>query len=186
MRFIEKIAGYVLGNISSTQFPEIALSALEENIESESTIILAGMTERDNTFELEQNFSKMLSELKIELPVKLLSAKILCRYYLNEIICNRSEAYKFMRKIDNNIYMKINWESELGLKKMDYVGQELGLEFMYTWYRELQDFYDGSMLLYHNDLSKAMQLEKFEQHLIDEAILLRDKLDIELTAHNTA
>jgi hypothetical protein len=185
MKFIEKIADYVLGNISRTQFPKIALCALEENIESESTIILAGMTEKDNTFVLEQYFIKALSELKIQLPGKFLSAKILIRYYLNEMIDNRSGAYKFMQKIDNDIYKKIDWEIELGLGKMDYVGKELGLEFMYTWYRELQDYKDGSMLLYYNELSKENQLEKFEQHLLEEAILLRDKLGLELTAHNT-
>lgn len=185
MKFIENIADYVLGNVSRTQFPEIAMSAIEENIQSESIIILAGKTDRDNTFELEQYFYKALTELQITLPGKLLSAKILIRYYLNKMIENKETAFALMRMIDNNIYKQINWEVELGLGKQDYVGKELGLESLYTWYRELQDYKDGSMLLYYNELSKEKQREKFEEHLIEEATILKDKLDKELTAHNS-
>ena len=56
--------------------------------------------------------------------------------------------------IDNEIYKQVAWESELNLSKKEYVGKELGIERMYTWYRELQDFDDGSMLLYYNELPK--------------------------------
>jgi hypothetical protein len=182
MKFIENIANYVLENVSTRYFPEMAMKALEENIESESIIILAGMTENDNTFELEQYFNSALKELQIELPEKLLSAKILIRYYLNYMIGNRKEAFETMQRIDNDIYKQINWEAELNFGKKEYLGIELGLEFLYTWYRELQDYEDGSMLLYYNELSKEKQREKFEEHLLEEAIILKDKLDLELTA----
>jgi hypothetical protein len=186
MKFIENIANYVLGNVSRTKFPEMAMSALEDKIESESIIILAGMTDRDNTFELEQYFNKALNELQIKLPEKLKSAKILVRYYLNKMINNKKEAFEIMRKIDNDIYKRINWEIELSSDKGDYVGIELGLESLYTWYRELQDYKDGSLLLYYSELSREKQHEKFEEHLIEEAILLKNKLDTELNSQITS
>ena len=185
MNFIEKIANYRLGNISRSQFPDIAMTALNENIESDSILILAGMSDRDNTFELEQYFNKSLEELNISLPDKLISAKILIRYYLNEIILNQNEVFKIMQIIDNEIYKQVDWVSELNISRKEFVGEELGLERMYTWYRELQDFEDGSMLLYYNDLPKEKQKDKFEEHLIVEAKELKEKIDKEITTHNT-
>lgn len=182
MRFIEFIAAYVLGNVSRTRLPEIAISAIEENIESESTIILAGMTSMDNTYELEQYFNSALTELRIELPDKLLAAKILIRYYLNGMISNRKDAFNLMGGI-NDVYNKFDWKIESTSDEKTIVGIELGLEHLYTWYRELQDYYDGGMLLYYNELPEREQLDKFEQHLIEEAITLNRKLEIELTAY---
>jgi hypothetical protein len=142
------------------------------------------MSDRDNTFELEQYFNKSLEELGIFLPGILISAKILISHYLEQMIRNQNEAFKIMVIIDNEIYKQVDWESELSLNKKGYIGEELGLERLYTWYRELQDFNDGSMLLYYNDLPKEKQKNKFEEHLIEEAIELKKKVDKEITTHN--
>jgi hypothetical protein len=53
-----------------------------------------------------------------------------------------------------------------------YLGQELGLEHLYTWYRELQDAEDGSALFYYNELPREQQLAKFEEELVSEATVL--------------
>lgn len=177
MNFIEKISNYRLGNFSRKHLPDIALTGLNENIETDSLIILAGMSEYDNSFELEQYFNTSIDELGISLPDKLISAKILISYYIDEMIKNPSQAYNFMVTIDNEIYKQVDWESELNLNGKKYVGEELGLERLFTWYRELQDFNDGSMLLYYNDLPKDKQKEKFNMHLIEEATKLKNKLN---------
>ena len=72
MNFIEKIANYRLGNFSRNHLPDIALTGLNENIETDSLIILAGMSENDNSFELEQYFNMSIDELGISLPDKLI------------------------------------------------------------------------------------------------------------------
>ncbi len=165
MTFNEKIADYVLGNRTRTQYPNIALSALEEDLESESLLIICGMTEEDNSYELEQYFNNMLGELEVQLPTKLEAANTLISYYLNKMIAEPRMGFSIMTKIQNEIYYAEEWEQLIPETEKMFVGQELGLQHMYTWYRELQDQEDGSRLFYHNDLPKR----KFEENLVDEA-----------------
>lgn len=51
-----------------------------------------------------------------------------------------------------------------------HLGHELGLEYMYTWYRELQDAEDrDDSTWYYNELPLDKQLDKFDEELIREA-----------------
>lgn len=184
MNFKEKLANYCLGNYQRSHFPSIAVTALEEGVESESILILACMSDRDNVFELQQYFDSSISELEIVLPNKYTSAQILLSYYLCKMISTPESAYEIMITIDNDILKQVDWENELKIPQVDYVGQELGLEKMCTWYRELQDFNDGSMLLYYNDLPRHEQKEKFIENMIEEAKIVKDKIDVELNTHN--
>ena len=93
MNFIESISNFILENLSTKDLPKIGIIALNENIESESIYILAGMDENDNSFEILQYFDKALEELKINLPEKLEAAEILTKYYLRKIIQNPDKAY---------------------------------------------------------------------------------------------
>ncbi len=165
----EKIADYVLGNRTSSQLPDIAISGLEEDLESESLLILAGMSKNDNSFEIARYFNKMLEELGTELPSKLEAANVLITLYLNKMVSEPENGFDLMTKIHNEIYHANEWSQTNPELKKEFVGEELGLQHLYTWYRELQDFGDGSMLLYHNDLPPKEQKKKFESHLIKEA-----------------
>lgn len=168
MNFYQKLADFVLGNRATGQLPDIALTGMYEQYNSESLLILAGMTDKDNAFELEQYFNKMLQELKINLPSKLIAAYILLDYYLKLMVSEPEDAFRIMTKI-NNIYRSNNWIESNPELSNNYVGEELGLQNVYTWYRELQDFEDGSKLFYYNELTRPEQKKKFEQHLIQEA-----------------
>lgn len=182
MNFQEKLANYVLGNLTGSYFPDIALTALSQGIESESLLILAGMSDRDNTFELQKYFDGSLRELGISLPSKIEAAQSLLSYYLGEMIAHPENAFRVMNRIDNDIYQQVDWLKELEIVKKEFVGEELGLERMFTWYRELQDFDDNGMLLYYNELPKKEQKERFQQHLVEEAMYLKSKIDKETSA----
>ena len=165
MNFKESICNYILENYSIKDLPKIAEIAMMENLESESLFILAGMSEKDNSLEILEYFQNSLNELKICLPDKRTATIILTKYYLSTIINNPNLAFKLMEKLDNEVYKKLDFE------KVDkkYVGEELKLEYLYTWYREIQDFDDNGMLLYYQDLPKQKQREKFEQNIVEEA-----------------
>lgn len=178
LKFKEKISNYVLENISVSQLPQIGLIGLEEDLESESLNILAGMNEKDNSFEIEEYYKKALAELKFEEPNKLDAGKILLIHYLKRMVLQPNYAFQYMVKIDNEIYKQINWGS-IQKEKSKYVGEELGLEKLYTWYREIQDWKEGSRLLYFNELPKEKQKLKFEENLIKEAKELLEKLEQE-------
>lgn len=185
MDFQEKLANYVLGNLSISQFSDIALTGLRQGVESESLLILAGMSSVDNPFELQTYFDKSLQELGITLPNKIEAAKVLLRYYLGKMIAHPESALEVMRSVDYDVYHKVNWLNELGVKEKKFFGEELGLERLYTWYRELQDFEDDGMLLYYNELPKEEQIQKFKEHLVEEAKVLKIKIDNEISLYNT-
>jgi len=169
MNFQQKLADFVLGNRTSSQHPDIALTGMSEHLDSESLNILAGMNRQDNTFELEQYFRQMLTELQIDLPSKMESVNILLKYYMNLIVAEPNRSFELMGKIHNQVYHSVEWTDSTSPNKKNYVGSELGLEHLYTWYRELQDFEDGSALFYYNELPRTEQKRKFEQHLVEEA-----------------
>ncbi|MFT5250786.1 MAG: hypothetical protein ACI93P_002529 [bacterium] len=160
-----EIAKYVL-NESHESLPNLAYDAMLNGYESESMTILAGMTVQDSMSERIQYFQKGLDELGLKLPQKREAAITLLKHYLTEIIDNPNNSYEYMIRIDNELYKPIFLE-ESSTKK--YVGEEIGLEKMYTWYRELQDFKDESRLLYYNELPKESQKQKFIEHLTEEA-----------------
>ncbi len=142
---------------------------MNEQLESESLVILAGMNEWNNSFELEQYFRQMLSELQIELPTKMEAANILLNYFMTQMVAEPTCAFELMTKIQNHVYYAIKWPESNSGNTEKYVGQELGLDHLYTWYRELQDFKDGSRLFYYNELPRDEQKMKLEEHLVEEA-----------------
>ena len=165
MNFIESISNYVLENITTKDLPKVGIIALNESLESESIYILAGMNVNDNLFEINQYFENSINELKIKLPTKIEAAKILTRYYLKQIVENPEKTFEFMVKLDNDVYKQIDWNKS----NNKYIGEELNIEKLYTWYREIQDWNDNSMILYYNELSREDQRKKFEEHLVEEA-----------------
>ncbi|WP_413533779.1 hypothetical protein [Empedobacter brevis] len=165
MNFIESVSNYVLENLAVKDLPKISIIALSENIKSESIYILAGMSENDNSFEILQYFNNSLDELNIKLPSKIESAKILTKYYLTEIVTNPNEAFEIMIILDNEVYKQIDWEN----CNSKYIGEELKIEYLYTWYREIQDWKDNGILLYHNELNKKNQFLKLKENLVLEA-----------------
>lgn len=169
MKFKEKICKYVLGEYSYSHLPQLALDALVEGYESESLYILAGMSDNDPTYERQKYFEKALAEISFTLPNKMESANILLDHYLEQMIKKPSDSFHFMQLIDNKLYTKVFYTEKKDIDEDKYVGQEAGLEKLYTWYRELQDLDDGSRLFYYTDLPKEEQEKKFKEQLVYEA-----------------
>lgn len=158
MNFIESLSNYVLENVTTKGLPKIGEIALSEQLESESTCILAGMTGKDNSFEIVHYFNSSLKELNMQLPERAAAARLLTKYYLHQIVQNPQHAFEIMIKIDNEVYKKIN----LDYSSQQYVGAALKLEHLYTWYREIQDWRDGGRILYHNDLPRKNNLKNLK------------------------
>ena len=66
----ERIAYYSLGFVGEQYLPSIGLQAIKEYYSTENFIILAGMSDKDNPFELREYFSKAIEENKIPIPKK--------------------------------------------------------------------------------------------------------------------
>lgn len=176
MTFNIKIANYVLGNLSSSEFPELARTGMEEGMESNALSILAGMNSNDNIFELRQYFQEMVRELNITFPDKLNSARILIKHYLSEMIEHPKDSFRLMNHV-NDIYNSHDWIELYPDLENEFLGQPLGLQNLFTWYRELSDFEDGDRLFYYNELPPKEQKEKFNEHLIEEAEIWIDNFN---------
>jgi hypothetical protein len=48
-----------------------------------------------------------------------------------------------------------------------YLGDSLGLEYLFCWLRELWDCRDGSIILHYTDLPRSEAEVKFKQHLFE-------------------
>ena len=56
--------------MTTDQLPDIAIKGLEENLDSPSLFILAGLNHADNFFQIEHYFRLTLEELNLRLPDK--------------------------------------------------------------------------------------------------------------------
>jgi hypothetical protein len=125
-------------------------------------------------------FEAALAEMGVDLPNLDQPVLVTLELYLRAMIEGRVPPMAGMSAIDELYHDRGDAEIRHPNRASDdpqtYVGQELGLEHLYTWYRELQDAEDGSALFYYNELPRERQLAKFEEELIAEARVLHHHL----------
>jgi len=157
-------AKMVLGQLSSRDLVDIAMKALQEGFDSPSLAVLAGET-APIWSEVSPLFERGLRESGVAIPSKRESIWMLLSHLLAQISSGEIDCYEGMGMIDHAIRRNLPEEFE----DTRYVGDGLGMERCYTWYRELQDAEDGSMLLYYSDLPRDEAIAKFRVNLIEEA-----------------
>lgn len=77
------IAKFNLGELVISQFPKIAVEALKSGVESESLVILAGMNDKDNSFEIKEYLDCVIKELGIVSHKSLQAAFVLADAYID-------------------------------------------------------------------------------------------------------
>lgn len=125
-------------------------------------------------------FEAALAEMGIDLPNLDQPVLVTLELYLRAIIDGRVPPMAGMAAI-NELYhdrgdAELRHPNRASDDPQSYLGEELGLEHLYTWYRELQDAEDGSTLFYYNELPREQQLAKFEEELVSEARVLHRHL----------
>lgn len=116
----------------------MAVTGLLEGLESESLVILAGMSESDNKFQLTEYFENAINELKIELPDKRTAAIELSLFYAQEIIDNRLDPIDGLSKIIRNCLNSYNFFDESNQYAMDSI-QFHNLYGLYWTYDDLKN-----------------------------------------------
>jgi hypothetical protein len=160
---------------SGEELVNAAEAALVEGSDSKRLAMLAGETSPIYS-DVEPQFLLYLKEAGIELPTQQEAARILLHDYLADIVESRIDSFKGMARIDKELRQHT--------KDKRFMGDSLGIESCYTWYRELQDAEDGSTLFYYYDLPIAEAVEKFKVHLIEEAKKALEKLKAEHRLHH--
>ncbi len=125
-------------------------------------------------------FEAALVEMGVDLPNLEQPVLVTLELLLRLMIEGRVPPKEVMVAIDDLYHDRGDTELRHPNRAVDdaqtYVGEELGLEHLYTWYRELQDAEDGSLLFYYNELPREQQLAKFEEELVSEARVLHSHL----------
>jgi hypothetical protein len=125
-------------------------------------------------------FETALREMGVDLPNVAQGVLVTLELYLRAIIEGRVPPMTGMAAINELYYdrgeAELSHPNRQDNDRQNYLGEELGLEHLYTWYRELQDAADGSTLFYYNELPREQQLAKFEEEVIAEARVLHRHL----------
>lgn len=164
MKPIKAYSLYKLGKLSSDKIAELANLWLDEGIYTDSLNDIFS-TAHPNMADLSPAFEKAMKELGVNEPTRFEAAQILIKATLKEIVENKIEPDEGA----SFIYWDVHHELTDEIPDKEYVGDNLGLEHIFCWLREIWDCRDGSMILYYTDLPRAEAEIKFKEHLTEEA-----------------
>jgi hypothetical protein len=155
LNFKQQIAKYVTGHITTSQLPELAIMGIEDGYESESLFILAGMSNGDNGFEIQEYFKKTLAELNLELPDKRNAALQYITGIVQDILNGKKDLIEGLTEIKSNALDSYDFFSET--KK--YVYDSIGFETIYGLYDTYDDLLNP---LCKWDFKKSIETRKSE------------------------
>jgi hypothetical protein len=130
VNFRQQISNYILGNLTTSDLPKVALIGLEDGLDSESLIILAGLGENNNAFEINSYFNKVIDELGIQIPDKKTAALEIIRYYADLIKSKLIDPYLGVEKIVQEVFYKTDFFDD----SKEYVYDCIGFERIYGLY----------------------------------------------------
>ena len=156
-----------LGLATPAMLVDVATQALVEGSDSKNLAILAGEDPSSKSLYVEdlvERFHKGMKEESIPIPTKSNAELSLLVYTLQQIKNRSIDPVEGMYFIDNELDQFVLFPDA-----EKYVGAKLGLEHCYTWYREYQDYSDGSDIWYYTDLPRDEAALKFKEHIVEEA-----------------
>ena len=124
MNFKQQISNYILGNLKTSDLPKVGLVGIESGLDSESSVILAGLSEKDNMFEIEAYFKKALDELDSKLPDQRTAAMDIITYYAELIKNEQIDSYLGIEKIVNEVFYKTDFFAKSEKCAYDSIGFE--------------------------------------------------------------
>ena len=170
----EAQARFRLGMFTSDALVALADSWLEQGMFTESLGHLFSIKNAEMA-DVGPLFESALKELGEPDFTRQEAANVLAKITLHQIATGEVNAVEGAEFLYWKVHQAIT--DELPVHK--YLGDNLGLEEVFCWLREIWDCRDGSMILYHMDLPRDQAEAKFIEHLIEAARNWRNK-----TAHN--
>jgi len=164
MEPIEAFALYRLDKLSSDEIVSLADAWLCEGVFTDGINELSGSI-NSVMADIAPIFERTMTELNIPSLSKIDAANVLVKRKLERIVSNTIDPEEGASFLYWNVHHEITDE----YPDKDYIGDNLGLESIFCWLREIWDCKDGSMILYHTDLPREKAELKFREHLIEEA-----------------
>ena len=157
------IALYVLGKLHSKQIVDLSHEWLMDGIFTDSINFISAEKKPEISV-VGPLLEKAIVELGEEIPTRIEAAKIAIRDTAERMVSGIEDPLKGAEFIYWNIHHEINDE----LPDQEYLGDNLGLENIFCWLREIWDCRDGSMVLYYSELPRNIAEKKFFEHLVEE------------------
>jgi len=170
MDFKQLIAKYVTGNIPSDKLSEIGIAGLNENLDSPSLYILAGLDKAENSFVAERYLNLTLEELGMQMPDKRQAALIYALAITNEIIDGTKDLISGIREIKAQAVDSYNFWSE----NSNYVYDSIGFEKVYGLYDDYDNLTDITPPLKRDQ----EYINQIKVQLFDELKIWKERLEI--------
>ncbi|TAJ14711.1 hypothetical protein DMA11_04035 [Marinilabiliaceae bacterium JC017] len=135
MNFKQQIAKYRTGNLSDCQLPDIAILGMQEGLDSESLVILAGLSKNESSFVIIEYFEKALEELKLRLPERREAALLYADGLIDDILNGKRELIDGIYEIKDDAINSFDFFSE----SKKYCYDSIGFEAVYALF---EDYYD--------------------------------------------
>ncbi len=164
MKPIEAYSRYVLGKLSSDSIVTAADSWLASELYSESLGELSCVANPIMS-DVGPLFETAMHELNIGKPTREEAAKLLIKNTLMGIVAGEVDPIEGASFLYEDVHDELTDE----LPDKEYLGDNLGLEGIFCWLREIWDCRDGSMLLYYTNLPRHEAELKFIEHLVEES-----------------
>jgi hypothetical protein len=174
LTFKQYLADYVTGNLTTSQLPKLGLAGLEQGLDSDSLTILAGMSDKDNQFEIEDYFKKALTELEIILPDKREAALELAKYYADEIIAGKVDPVDGVNKIIRKALDSYDFFNESKEYAMDSIDFQTIYGLYWTYDDLCETDHPWSKEKTNDELIKEVKVD-----IINELKVWREKNDLQ-------
>lgn len=164
MEPLEAYARFRLGKLSSDSIVALANAWLEGGVYTKSLAELCTVKSPTIT-EVGPLFESAMQELGVKDITRAEAGLVLAR---NTLLCIANGTTDAVEGAEF-LYWSVHQELYKDIPDREYLGDNLDLEYVFCWLREIWDCRDGSMLLYHTELPRAEAEVKFKQHLIEAA-----------------
>lgn len=156
--FRQEIVNFVLGHNTINDLPRIALIGINEGLECDSLIILAGLSDADNSFEIEQYFNRTISELNMVLPDKRTASIELAVLYADLVINRKLDPILGVNKIIRRCFDLCDFGED-----MKYAMDNIGFEAVYALYWTFDDLRNADRSWDENKSNSQLMTETKEE-----------------------
>jgi hypothetical protein len=164
LTFRQNISRFVTGDIGVRSLPNIALEALEGELDTPSLRILAGLSENENEFVIEKYFKDTLKELSIELPEKRQAAIDFGLAIAEDIIEGREKIFEGVQKIKRKAIDTYPFNEEA----KNYCYDSIGFEKAYGLFDTIDDLRNAGSTQWQSGKSNQELESELSQELLTE------------------
>ena len=164
MTFRQNISRFVTGDINLRSLPEIALQALEQDLDTPSLRILAGLPNNENEFVIEKYFKDTLKELSIDLPHKRQAAIEVGLAIAEEIFEGKQKVFEGVQ----NIKWKAIDAYPFYEETKHYCYDSIGFEKAYGLFDTIDDLRDAGATQWQSDKTNQELENELTKDLLTE------------------